>query len=152
MYLLLLWPGCVFESEEGERALFGRFGRRHFKLHFISLCVASPSCHACCSQVLACTSSWCLAASAQLWENVQRNHYADVNQAHDHNGGRPKLPAGSIFWKECKLVSLTLGIALLAWQPAGPVWLLGARKGSLASSLLLWLVHGSNPSVPSTLF
>ena len=54
-----------------------------------------------------------LVTAAQLGEDVQRDHNSDVNEAHDHDGGRPELPAGGVLCKECKLVSLTLSGALL---------------------------------------
>jgi len=68
---------------------------------------------------------------------VQRDHDSDVNKANDHDSSRPELPAGSVLCKECKLVSLTLSVALLTGQPASPVGLLCARKGAFASSILL---------------
>jgi hypothetical protein len=68
---------------------------------------------------------------------VERHYNADVNEAQEHDSSGCELPAGSVFCKECKLVSLALRGALLIRKSAGLVGRLCPSKGTLTCFLLL---------------
>ena len=108
------------------------------RIAFTSL---TSCCHSCCSQV--CTLFTRSAATSQFREDMEWNHSSDVNEAKKHDCSWSELPTWSVLCKECKLVSLVLCVALLIRQPASFVWCFSPCKGTLASSILLWLVHCS---------